>query len=674
MATLRPLDNDAIPNIQSSEEFDVQQAVKRVYEKLAEKLPGFETRKEQYDLTVAIATALYKQQHLAAQAPTGTGKSFAVTLAVIAVFLVLGKRAILSTANNSLLEQYAKKDFPFLKKIFPDMRWARAKGKNNYACIDKGEKIFGQQTLFEESETLKKLREWYENTQSGDKEEIRFSVPEVEWGKINADDSCTGKKCPFYDECHYFKAKQQIKQADIIVTNFDLVLLDLFNPEIELFPLVDAIIFDEAHELEDKAISKLETSLTEGQIGNYMRKAEKEYSVDPSFLANITPSIAPLFSAYKKLLAQGEEKKSIIPDENLKTLTVNFQSAMTDLRNKVYQHKTKPDTRERRAQEKFMDNILGAGHAAVSAVTNDKRHVSWVEATKTDIKIVTCPYRVASMLHKMLFSNPRMAIICLSATLGFKGNGLQMTMQNGQLVPVSQFEQFRNRVGMVQAAEFDCPSPFNYRENCILYLPKPPEDITNPNVPGYTTWMLEEVEKLVKLSRGRAFVLTTSNKSLKSISSHLAANTPLQVKAQNPTIANSQLIEWFKETENAVLVGTASFWQGVSIEGDDLKLVVIDKLPFIPHTEPIQQARQMWYDADPVRKKKSFMELQVFPATIRMNQGFGRLIRTKTDTGVVAILDPRVTYARYKNVILNNLPNAYRTTFIEDQRLINALH
>jgi len=645
------------------------------YETLAAKLPSFEHRKEQYDLTLAMAQALRNKQHLAAQAPTGTGKSFAVGGAIISEFLGTGRRAIIATANNSLLEQYARKDLPFLQSLFPQLRWARAKGKNNYACVDKGEKLFSNQTLLQESKGMHQLREWYDNTETGDKEEITFNVTAEEWARINVDDTCTGRKCAFFNECHYYREKALIKNADIIVTNTHLLLMDLLNPQFELFPPAHALIFDEAHELEDIAIGQLESGLTALQIANYLTKAKKEFGVPEEATIEITNSIAALFTTYRNLLDEQDEVKIIIPGERLRDLTLDFQNAMNRLAGEVSMFKTKPDTRERKAQDNLIQNIKGAGTAALSIVTPNQRYVSWVERTKTDVKVVTCPYRVADKLNKTIFAATDIPVICLSATLGMNKSGAQFqTGPNGELVALPKFDQFRRRIGMSVAAEFDCPSPFDYQKNCVLYLPKPPLEVKKPQDKGYTLWMLDQIVQLVELSRGRALILTTSNAALKQISNHISSCLPFPVKAQGSGQSNSQLINWFKQTNNSVLVGTASFWQGISIEGDDLKLVIIDKLPFSPQGDPIQKARDNWYQSDPAKKSRAFMELQVFPATIKLNQGFGRLIRTKTDTGVVAILDPRLTYGGgFKNSILASFPKAMKVTDINHPKLIQLL-
>lgn len=647
--------------------------VERFYQKLAANLPGFERRKEQYDLTVAITGTLLSGGNLCAQAPTGTGKSFAVGGGILAAFHGTGKKTIVATANNSLLEQYASKDLPFLQSMFPDLKWARAKGKNNYACLDKGEKIFDQQSLFGQSDAVKRLQEWYDATPTGDKEEIPFEVPDGEWSKINADDTCTGRKCQYFAECHYYRAKDEIKQADIVVTNFDLALLDLFNPEFEIFPTYDAIILDEAHQLEDKAISKLEQSFTERQLANYIQKANKAYGVSDAVLDPVRSTVANLFSAYRALLPQGKEKQSIIPDANLLALTDSFDEAMRSLAAAVWQFKTPENTRERKTQDNLRKNIDAASMAAQAVIRNHSKSVSWVEQTKADIKVVTSPFVVDRKLYDNLFSAAGgFSVITLSATLSMKKKP-QLTASAAGLQPVALFDQFRARVGMVLTGEFDCPSPFNYQKNCVLYLPKPPEGVNKPDDAGCSPWMMDQILQLVELSRGRALILTTSNKALKEISGFLARSTTLPVKAQSPETSNSKLIEWFRSTAGAILVGTSSFWEGISIEGDDLKLVIIDKIPFPNNQDPIQQARDAAYRKDPVKSKKAFLDLGLFPAIIRLNQGFGRLIRTKTDTGCVAILDPRLTNAKYKDKILSSLPKAYRTTVLQDARLVEVL-
>lgn len=648
--------------------------VDAAYAVLAENLAGFEQRPEQRQLTDKIADALYFKTHLVAEAPTGTGKSFAVTLGVISEFLGHGKKAIIATANNNLLEQYASKDLPFLQKIFPSLRWARAKGKNNYACIDKAEKLFGQQVLFAD-DSMKRLQGWYDNTLSGDREEIAFGVKAEEWLKINADDTCTGRKCPFYDDCHYFKAKRQLQTADIIVTNFDLVLLELLNPSITLFPKYDALIFDEAHHLEEKAISKMEQSLTQRQVEGYLERAKKNYGVSDSDDAyqQTHKAIQHLFNHYKSLLQSGEEKQSIVPVPLLKELTDNFVQTMGFLRFNISKFKTALETRERKAQDNLMDAVTNAGIAALAVITNDERHVSWVEKTKTDIKIVCCPFRVQYELYQALFTDPELTVVTLSATLAAGGGKQQFTATKSGLQPVAVFQQYMAKIGMTQAAEFLCPSPFDYRQNCVLYLPTPPEGLDSPNKEAWKPWAKEQMLDLVKLSKGRAFVLTTSSKLTTEFGDYLSAASGFPVKIQGTGTSNSQLIDWFKKTPNAIIVGTASFWEGVSVEGDDLKLVIIDKIPFTPHTDPVQQAREAWYKADPTKKNKAFMDLQLYPAIIRLKQGFGRLIRTKADTGVVALLDPRLSVSRYRNTVLNSLPDAPRVTDINDERLERML-
>lgn len=654
--------------------------VERAFQTLAENLPTYERRQEQYDLTLHIAHALRTETHLVCEAGTGTGKSFAVGLAIISEFLGAGKTTVIATANNNLLEQYAIKDLPFLASLFPGLKWARAKGKNNYACELKASEKFDQTVLFNKTATFSKLLQWYQNTRTGDKAEIKFSVPAEEWAEINCDDSCTGKKCPFYDTCFYYTARESLQTADIVVTNFDIVLLDLFNPIYSLLPAHEALILDEAHQLEDKTISKLEATLSRQEMVRIFAKATREYRVDQSLIIEPHKAMEALFKEYKAFL-DNEDKKTIAPYEKLVTLTANFSHSVEFLTNEILRFQPEYE-REKKKQKNLVDRMFGITHAAKIAVESNDRTTSWIEKTiREDYRIVTAPFKVARRLHFDLFSEPGKTVITMSATLGTgaPSGGSPKFDANGNRImdTAAVFEQFRRRCGITEATEFIADSPFDYKKNCALYLPTPPAGIDTPNHKEWKYWAADEILKLVKMSNGRALVLCTSVVNCKFFGDWISKNTSLEVKIQSKETSNSQLIEWFKEkntvqqglfgatASGGVLVGTASFWEGVSIEGDLLKLVIIDKIPFAPMNDPIQQAR----DADYKRRgkeKQAWRDLQVYPAIIKLKQGFGRLIRTKSDQGAVAILDPRLTTKGFGKSILRSLPQATRVNSLED--------
>ena len=263
-------------------------------------------------------------------------------------------------------------------------------------------------------------------------------------------------------------------------------------------------------------------------------------------------------------------------------------------------------------------------------------------------------------LYNYLFSDTRKSVIALSATIGDRKpvpSNLPAFAKPAQ--PALLFPEFRQRVGMIQASEFNCPSPFKYEKQAALYLPKLSEEAKDPNSPAWKMWAYEEIIKLIQKSQGRAFILCTSTKACKDISEFLYRSaTGFNIQSQTGNKTKSQLIEWFKTTDKAVLVATSSFWEGVSIEGDALKLVIIDKIPFSMHTDPKNKARERALIAKGKDRFDIFKQLQIFPAIIKLMQGFGRLIRTKTDTGVVAILDPRLQTKGYRKRIINALPNA----------------
>ncbi len=649
------------------------QAVAQNYQTLAASLPGYEHRAEQYKLTVEIAQAIADREHLVAQAPTGTGKSFAVLLALLAS-LKADEKAVIATANNNLLEQYCKKDLPFLEKFFP-VKWARAKGKSNYLCIDKASEVYpGQQVLFQggSGSNNAALGKWVQDTKTGDREEISFQVKEDDWAKVAADESCTGKKCPFYEECHWYAAKNRMYNAQIVVTNHDVLLLDAFNPEWELLPLHEVVVVDEAHELEAKAVSRMEQGLSSAKVYRMIDRAAKKYD-----LAALTVNHAATryFDAFQAILPPGADKTAVFATPLLQDLTNYFTEAVDQFRAQVQAVKVEGD-REKKEKEHLVRTLRDLSKAANKAITHHDLKASWVErpdAKNNSVKVVSLPIQVGGKLNGVLFAPEHgKTVVCLSATLGATGRvEYETDPATGGIRPKPQFGFFRKRVGLLEAREFICPSPFDYAKNCALYLPDCPH--SDPKSEAWFQWFLDQVVDLVEASQGGALILTTASKPIKPIVDRLSACTGYPVKGQGAGVGNGQLVDWFKKTPNAVLVGTASFWQGVSVEGDQCKLVVIDKIPFTPHTDPFQQAQEKWYDADPERKKRKFYELQIHPAKILLAQGFGRLIRTKTDRGVVALMDPRFTKSKYGGQLLSALPKVPILKALNDFRLTRLL-
>lgn len=567
--------------------------------------------------------------------------------------------------------------------MFPGFTWARAKGKNNYACNDKASTVFYQRLLVEPE--MERLKNWYESTKTGDKDEIPFDLSSSQWEAVNVDDSCIGRKCRYAQDgsCHWYNAKNKLDTAQFIVTNFDLALIQLLNPDAEILPWFKVLVFDEAHELEDKMISKLERSMGERYVLGSIMTAGKHYdcgqyvdATNPqmSFVNQTHLAATLLFQEYSKFLGFGEEKKKIAETEEVKRLTADFQFQLERLIKRVTDYDVEPDTREEKRKQNYIDRLWSIYDTAGSITDHNANEVCWVERDGKAVKVVTSPFMVADTINDVVFENGgRFTVITLSATLSAGGAGRKTLDASGNIIEASRFEQYRSRIGATQAAEYVCPSPFNYKRNCVLYLPKVPDDCLDPNSAAWRLWMLGQTIDLLKLSSGRAFVLTTSSKACNEIGEQLIALNQWPVKVQGRGMGNARMTEWFKTTPGGVLVGTASFWQGVSVEGDDLKLVIIDKIPFSQHQDPIAQAREGYYKNIPALAKRSFMDLQVYPATIKLRQGVGRLIRTKTDTGAVALLDPRLTIKPYGKAMLNTLPNATRVTDINNPLLVDIL-
>lgn len=649
--------------------------VQQFYSRLAEVLPGYEKRPEQYELTVTIANSVKAGQHLVAQAPTGTGKSFAVALGVLSVLDGTDKKAIITTANNNLLEQYAKKDFPFLQSVFPTLNWAKFKGKSNYACNEKGEKLFGQGVLFGKEQRLEPLREWYFHTPDGDKESIDFEVKGEDWEKLAVDDTCTGRKCPFFDDCHYYRAKEKAARAQIIITNFDLVLIDLFNPEASILPGYDVLVVDEAHELQNKAINRLEKALNEKSILRLIDKAAKDFEIDdPEYVASIKARIEGFFMVCKNTMAEGETAKIITPTTLIGEYAENAKEKIKELWHRVNFFAPRK-AKEEALRAKTLDKLEEIQLAIHYLLSQQPGHVSWIETDMKGSKIISSPFRATKYLKEAMFDRDDLAVILLSATLGQAQKRAPVLQPNGRLAPPTgpMFEWFRRTNGIAKAGEFNCKSPFDYSRNAVIYTPLPEDEkARDPKNQEWHYWAQSQVVDLLNLSQGKAFILCTSTANMNKFAELVARSTPFPVMKQGAK-NNSQLIDWFKSTPNSVLVATSSFWQGVSVEGDDLKLVIIDKIPFPSHGHPIQQALERWYKANPERDKRRFMEMSLEPAIIMLNQGFGRLIRTKKDTGVVAILDPRVQTKWFGKKILWSLPKATQCVNNTDPKLRKLL-
>jgi ATP-dependent DNA helicase DinG len=616
---------------------------------LAEAHPQYEFRAGQLEMALAVEEALAERRHLIVEAGTGTGK----TLAYLAPALISGKRVIVSTGTKNLQEQLFFKDIPFLRAFFPNLKACYLKGRANYACRQKIYDAEREPVLsgLDEVSDFQIIREWEQTTETGDRAEIDgLPAGSTAWAKLDArGELCTGQKCAQWERCFVTLARQQAWESDLIIVNHHLFFADLAvreqDPAAGALPEAAAIIFDEAHELEDVASQYFGLTVSSGQAEDLIRDIRatarrKEFqSTDLDHLLDMVGLHAERFfrcfpaqdgrsgfAGHDPFLAEnGEVYASFL--HGMELLAAHLQLVRQAPEELVPLH--------RRVVE------LG-GRLREWMEGRSETNVYWVERRGRGCYLQATPIDVSGLLRERLFNDGPVTVMT-SATLAVAGS----------------FEYARGRLGLETARELIVPSHFDYQAQCLLYVAHHLPDVRGA---GYLEAAAREIVKLLRHSRGRAFVLFTSYQQMRQAHERVEGELDYPVLLQGTRPARS-LIEEFRRTPHCVLFATSSFWQGVDVQGDQLSCVIIDKLPFAVPSDPVVEAR--------VRAIRStggnpFYDYQVPQAAIALKQGFGRLIRSRTDRGVLALLDNRITRQRYGQVFFDSLPDYRFSTEIED--------
>jgi ATP-dependent DNA helicase DinG len=614
---------------------------------LARVLPGYEERPSQRRLSEAVADVLDQGGLLLAEAGTGTGKTLAYLLPAVDV----GRRVVVSTGTKNLQEQLVSKDIPLLARALGrPLNVAVMKGRANYLCLLRFAS-FGKAGTFrrlEELPVFKAVEAWAPRTETGDRVEIEDMPDTVEfWREVSAaTENCIGSSCSLFDSCFVTRMRQRALEADIVVVNHHLLCADLAVKDGsygQVIPPYDTLILDEAHLIEDVATQYFGVSVSSHRVEDLCRDVERELkaaSLDARELRAEVEGLRARADRFFGHLARARPGRlapdwvtgaAAEPALGLLQRVEGLRAALLGV----------PDRPEPLSGLASRAQSLGGELAFVMRAETDD-HVYFVETRGRGVYLRAMPIDVAGRLKELLFDDVRSAVLT-SATLAVDGG----------------FAYVKDRLGLAPTAELMLPSPFRYEDQAILYVPG---GMPDPVEPSFLDRAADEIVRLLELSHGRAFVLFTSYANMNGAAERLAGRVefPLLMQGEAP---KAQLLDTFRRTRHAVLLATASFWQGVDVAGEQLSCVIVDKLPFASPGDPVVSAR-----IDRLRRRgaDAFGEYQVPVAVLMLKQGLGRLIRTARDRGILAVLDSRLLRKRYGRRFLESLPPARLVHDIEE--------
>lgn len=688
---------------------------------LAKEIKGFEYRKEQEEMAHYIQDAINEDRKIIIEAGTGTGKTLAYLIPAIKWAVVNKKKVIIATNTINLQEQLLLKDIPLAKSIIKeDFSYVLVKGRSNYLCkrlfneLSIGRSIDIEIFSMEAREQIECILKWGNKTKTGDKAELPFEVYPDVWELIQSTtELCLGKKCPYRKECFYMKTRMEKMEADILISNHHVFFADLnvraetdFDSEYLILPRYDMVIFDEAHNIESVArsyfsveVSKISFTRLLNRIYQKKNKRKKEKSAlirvedtidekdledsqqyayllntlkeEISILQNIGDEY---FDEIRKIYETNTEapiRKSLNNFEMTKSRFLEtlrdkkdiFQSKLADFLTLMMSFNNVIDEEKEKNPEVInFNNHLKMFKAYIDSFKfinsfEDDNYIYWLDinSKRTNVLLTATPLNIAEKLSTVLFDNLD-RLVFASATIVANGN----------------FDYFKKSLGLDEEDCIECiiKSPFNYDEQMSVYIPTDIQDSENIN--AFVTDASKFILNILLKTGGKAFILFTSytmlNQIYYSISKKLM-NKGFEVFLHGDK-PRSQLIKEFKEAENPILFGTTSFWEGVDVQGENLSNVIITKLPFLVPTDPVVSAISKKIEED---GGNSFTDFQLPEAIIKFKQGVGRLIRKKTDSGNIFILDNRILKKRYGSLFINALPSQKNIKILEKDDIIEEI-
>jgi ATP-dependent DNA helicase DinG len=622
-------------------------------------LEGWEHREGQLAMAEAIERALEHERHVFVEAGTGTGK----TLAYLVPALLSGRKVVVSTATRALQDQIFTKDIPVVARALEEhgirFRATLLKGLSNYLCLRRmNEAKLGGAGL-----ELGRIFEWATQTETGDRAELGdLAEDSPSWREVSSSsETRIGSGCSYFDECFVTRMRREAEEADLLVVNHHLLLADLAlrtgprGAHASVLPPYDALVFDEAHQIEDIATDFFGTRVSSARVESLLRDAEASLASAGALealksgpirgtLESVREKAKDLFSELGRGALSGESRRTLGAGDV--TPACRAAHGALDLRLEALEalSRSRPEEALQGVARRTSDlrddltTVLGVPNRPEQAAAEGV--VRWIDVRQRSVSVGASPIEVGATLRKKLFDRVP-SVICTSATLATGSSGAAFHFAKARLG------------GPPEAEELVVASPFDFASCSALYLPR---DLPDPTDGAFESAAADRIEELVRLTGGGAFVLCTSRRAMDGLHRQLArrAIQPLMIQGERP---KHVLLARFRQSGRAVLVATMSFWEGVDVPGWALRLVVLDKIPFAPPNDPVVAARCARIDAE---GGNGFSQYSVPTAAMTLKQGFGRLVRTQRDAGIVAVLDRRIVTRGYGRALLAGLPPARR--------------